>query len=116
MLIPHPMPLSIHHSRPLSRVERGGSRSPSPLGRRAWDEGGRGEIRGANTPSGICTRVTMEADMRVLKINELKETPMGTATPIDGWSGGAVRRTRQAVIGDGQSEHFRCNVVNFSPG
>ena len=54
--------------------------------------------------------------MRVLKINELKETPMGTATPIDGWTGGAVSRTRQAVIGDGQSDHFRCNVVNFSLG
>ncbi len=54
--------------------------------------------------------------MRVLKINELKETPMDTATPIAGWTGGQVSRTRQAVIGDGQSENFRCNVVNFSVG
>ncbi len=54
--------------------------------------------------------------MRVLKINELKETPMDTATPIAGWTGGAVSRTRQAVIGDGQSDNFRCNVVNFSAG
>ena len=54
--------------------------------------------------------------MRVLKINELKETPMDTATPIAGWTGGAVSRTRQAVIGDGQSENFRCNVVNFRVG
>ena len=54
--------------------------------------------------------------MRLLKINELKETPMDTATPIAGWTGGSVSRTRQAVIGDGQSENFRCNVVNFSPG
>jgi quercetin dioxygenase-like cupin family protein len=51
--------------------------------------------------------------MRVLKINDLQETPMDTATPIAGWSGGAVSRTRQAIIGDGQSENFRCNVVNF---
>ena len=35
--------------------------------------------------------------MRVLKINDLKETPMDTATPIAGWTGGAVSRTRQAV-------------------
>jgi quercetin dioxygenase-like cupin family protein len=54
--------------------------------------------------------------MRVLKINELKETPMDTATPIAGWTGGPVIRTRQAVIGDGQSENFRCNVVNFRIG
>ena len=54
--------------------------------------------------------------MRVLKINELKETPMDTATPIAGWTGGAVSRTRQAVIGDGQSDNFRCNVVNFRVG
>ena len=54
--------------------------------------------------------------MRVLKIIELKETPMGTATPIAGWTGGAVSRTRQTVIADGQSEHFRCSVVNFSLG
>ena len=54
--------------------------------------------------------------MRVLKINDLKETPMDTATAIAGWTGGAVSRTRQAVIGDGQSENFRCNVVNFRVG
>ena len=28
-------------------------------------------------------------EMRVLKIDELKETPMDTATPIAGWTGGA---------------------------
>jgi quercetin dioxygenase-like cupin family protein len=54
--------------------------------------------------------------MRVLNINQLKETPMDTATPIAGWTGGPVSRTRQAVVGDGQSENFRCNVVNFSVG
>jgi quercetin dioxygenase-like cupin family protein len=27
-----------------------------------------------------------------------------------------VIRTRQAVVGDGQSENFRCNVVNFQVG
>ena len=54
--------------------------------------------------------------MRVLKINDLPEKPMGTATPIAGWTGGAVIRTRQEIIADGQSEHFRCNVVNFRAG
>jgi quercetin dioxygenase-like cupin family protein len=54
--------------------------------------------------------------MRVLKINDSPEEAMGTATPIAGWRGGSVGRTRQAIIGDGQSQHFRCNVVNFSAG
>ena len=54
--------------------------------------------------------------MRVLKIDDLPQQPMGTATPIEGWTGGTVSRTRQAIIGDGQSDNFRCNVVNFSRG
>ena len=54
--------------------------------------------------------------MRVLKISELEEKPMDTATPITGWTGGAVNRTRQAIIGEGQSDNFRCNVVNFRVG
>ena len=54
--------------------------------------------------------------MRVLKISELQEKPMDAATPIAGWTGGPVSRTRQAVIADGESENFRCNVVNFKVG
>ena len=54
--------------------------------------------------------------MRVLKITDLPEQPMGTATPITGWTGGAVKRTRQEMITDAQSSNFRCNVVNFSAG
>ncbi|MGZ5671357.1 MAG: cupin domain-containing protein [Burkholderiales bacterium] len=54
--------------------------------------------------------------MRVLKIDDLPKQPMGTATAIDGWTGGEVKRTRQEVITDGQSDNFRCNVVNFSAG
>ena len=54
--------------------------------------------------------------MRVLKINDLPEKAMGTATPIAGWTGGEVKRTRQEMIADGQSDNFRCNVVNFSAG
>lgn len=54
--------------------------------------------------------------MRVVKINELPETQMDGATPAPGWTGGSVSRTRQAIIGDGDSENFRCNVVNFGQG
>ena len=54
--------------------------------------------------------------MRVFKIAELVEKPMDTVTPVPGWSGGEVTRTRQAIIGDGDSDHFRCNVVNFRRG
>ena len=45
--------------------------------------------------------------MRVLKISDLPEKPMGTATPIAGWSGGEVKRTRQEMIADEQSDNFR---------
>jgi quercetin dioxygenase-like cupin family protein len=54
--------------------------------------------------------------MRVAKISDLPEKPMGTATPIAGWTGGEVKRTRQEIIVDGQSDNFRCNVVSFSKG
>ena len=54
--------------------------------------------------------------MRVLKMKDLPEKPMDTATPIAGWTGGEVKRTRQEMITDGQSDNFRCNVVNFSAG
>jgi quercetin dioxygenase-like cupin family protein len=51
-----------------------------------------------------------------MKIAELPEQPMGTATAIDGWTGGEVKRTRQEMITDAQSDNFRANVVNFSRG
>ena len=54
--------------------------------------------------------------MRILKVSELPEMPMGTATPIAGWTGGQVIRTRQTVAGDGDSDDFRCSVVNFRIG
>ena len=54
--------------------------------------------------------------MRVAKIDDLPQLPMGTATAIAGWTGGEVKRTRQEIITDGQSQNFRCNVVNFSAG
>jgi quercetin dioxygenase-like cupin family protein len=54
--------------------------------------------------------------MRVVKLNNLREEPMGEATPITGWSGGAVTRSRQTIIPEGDSEDYRCSVVNFSQG
>ncbi len=54
--------------------------------------------------------------MRVVKIDEVEEIPLGEATPIAGWTGGSVTRSRQPIIPDGESENYRCSVVNFSQG
>ena len=54
--------------------------------------------------------------MRVLKIKDLPEKPMDTATPVPGWTGGPVSRTRQMIIGDGDSDNYRSSVVNFRQG
>ncbi|MGE3540172.1 MAG: cupin domain-containing protein [Candidatus Tectimicrobiota bacterium] len=54
--------------------------------------------------------------MRVVRLNDIEEKPLGEATPIPGWTGGSVTRTRQTIIPDGDSENYRCSVVNFSHG
>ena len=54
--------------------------------------------------------------MRVVKIDDLEKEPLGEATPISGWTGGSVTRSRQTIIPDGDSENYRCSVVNFSQG
>jgi quercetin dioxygenase-like cupin family protein len=54
--------------------------------------------------------------MRVVKLNDLHKEPLGEATPIQGWTGGAVTRSRQTIIPDGDSPNYRCSVVNFSQG
>ncbi|NIO06832.1 MAG: cupin domain-containing protein [Deltaproteobacteria bacterium] len=54
--------------------------------------------------------------MRVITIKDMPEKPMDSATPIPGWTGGAVSRTRQALIGEGDSDYFRSNMVNFNKG
>ena len=54
--------------------------------------------------------------MRVLRIHDLAEKPMDGATPVTGWTGGPVSRTRQTILGDGDSDNFRCSVVNFRAG
>jgi len=54
--------------------------------------------------------------MRVVKITDLHKDPLGEAAPIPGWTGGSVTRSRQTIIPDGDSENYRCSVVNFSQG
>ena len=53
--------------------------------------------------------------MRVVKIAELKEEPMGEATYCR-MDRGAVSRSRQTIIPDGDSDNYRCSVVNFKQG
>ena len=54
--------------------------------------------------------------MRVIRIAEVEIVPIDTATPVPGWTGGAVRRTRQPLIPEGSSENFSSSVVNFERG
>jgi quercetin dioxygenase-like cupin family protein len=54
--------------------------------------------------------------MRVVRLDTLPKESLGEATPIAGWTGGSVTRTRQTIIADNASDDYRCSVVNFSPG
>ena len=54
--------------------------------------------------------------MRVIRISEVEQVPIDTATPIPGWTGGDVRRTRQPIIPEGASKNFSSSVVNFERG
>ena len=54
--------------------------------------------------------------MIVIRISELDEEPVDTATPIPGWTGGQVVRTRQTLISEGSSENFNSSVVTFKTG
>ena len=54
--------------------------------------------------------------MNVVRIDKVQKQRMSGATPVPGWSGGEVSRSRQVVIPDGGSENYKCNVVNFDKG
>jgi quercetin dioxygenase-like cupin family protein len=54
--------------------------------------------------------------MRVVTLNDIPEEDLGEATPIPGWTGGSVTRTRQTIIPTGESGNYNCSVVNFSLG
>ena len=54
--------------------------------------------------------------MRVVTLDDIPKVDLGEATPIAGWTGGRVTRSRQTIIPAGESESFNCSVVNFSKG
>jgi quercetin dioxygenase-like cupin family protein len=54
--------------------------------------------------------------MRVVTLNDIPHEDLGEATPIAGWTGGSVTRTRQTIIPDGGSDNYKCSIVNFSLG
>ena len=54
--------------------------------------------------------------MRVVKLADIPHEDMGEATPIPGWTGGSVTRTRQTIIPSGDSDNYNCSIVNFSLG
>ena len=54
--------------------------------------------------------------MKLLRISAIEHVPLGPATPIEGWTGGEVHRTRQPLLPEGTSEHFSSSVVNFEKG
>ena len=54
--------------------------------------------------------------MHVVTLSEIPEQDLGEATPIAGWTGGSVTRTRQTIIPAGESGNYNCSVVNFSLG
>src|SRR4051812_4632804 len=54
--------------------------------------------------------------MKVVTLKNILEVPApGAAEPMDGYSG-PVHRTRQTIIGPGESANFNCSIVNFSQG
>ena len=54
--------------------------------------------------------------MRVVTLKEIPAEDLGEATPVAGWTGGSVSRSRQTIIPSGDSENYNCSVVNFSQG
>ena len=54
--------------------------------------------------------------MKRFRLSEIDNVPVDTATPIPGWTGGEVRRTRQPLLPEGASNFFNSSVVNFGKG
>jgi quercetin dioxygenase-like cupin family protein len=54
--------------------------------------------------------------MRVVKLADIPHEDLGEATPVPGWTGGSVARTRQTIIPAGDSNNYNCSIVNFSLG
>jgi quercetin dioxygenase-like cupin family protein len=54
--------------------------------------------------------------VRIVKISEVEHKAESAATPVPGWTGGAVSRTFQEIVPAGMSKNFKCSVVNFDRG
>src|SRR3954465_14092313 len=54
--------------------------------------------------------------MRLVKVSQLSHESMGEGTPIPGWAGGSVPRSKQTVIPDGASKDYSCALFHFQPG
>ena len=54
--------------------------------------------------------------MKRLRLSEIEIVPVATATPIEGWTGGEVKRTRQWLLPEGDSQFFNSSVVLFGKG
>lgn len=54
--------------------------------------------------------------MRVVTLDDIPHEDLGEATPIAGWVGGSVTRSRQTIIPAGASDNYNCSVVNFTNG
>lgn len=54
--------------------------------------------------------------MKVVTLNDIPHEDLGEATPIAGWTGGSVKRTRQTIVPSGESENYNCSIVNFTKG
>ena len=54
--------------------------------------------------------------MRVVTLKDIPAEDLGEATPVAGWDGGPVTRSRQTIIPKRESANYNCSVVNFSQG
>ena len=54
--------------------------------------------------------------MQVVTLDDIPHEDLGEATPIAGWCGGSVTRSRQTIIPAGESGTYNCSVVNFTNG
>ena len=54
--------------------------------------------------------------MQVVTLDDIPHEDLGEATPIAGWCGGSVTRSRQTIIPAGESGNYNCSVVNFTNG
>ena len=51
--------------------------------------------------------------MRVIRISQVEEESMPTVTPVPGWTGGPVARTRQPLVPSDLSENFQLQRGEF---